>query len=320
MIQFSIFIFCLFLTYAFYLLLSKKTETRKARLEKRISEALLYSSHTQDVEVNLARTELMSEIPWVNRFLVNLQSASRLKRLIDQSDLDLTVMRLLLFSGLAGFLAAMAVSIVSPSIIFMIFAGVLCAALPFLHMWWKRRKRIDRFLELLPDALDLMGRALLAGHAFSESLRMVSEEMPEPIASEFSRAYKEQNLGLSVKLALENISERIPLFDLRMAVTAIMIQRETGGNLSEILETVAMTIRELFRILADLRTLTTSSLMSAWILCALPILVAFMVTFLNPDYMSVLWKDSRGHALIAIALTMQIIGMAMVRKILRIKV
>src|SRR4030095_106139 len=158
-----------------------------------------------------------------------------------------------------------------------------------------RRKLLERFLELLPDALDLVSRALLSGHAFAESLHMLSKEMPEPIASEFGRAYEEQNLGLSIKLALGNLCERMPLLDLRMAVTAIMIQRETGGNLGEILEKVAATIRERFRILADLRTLTTSSRMSAWILCALPILVAFMVTFLNPDYMSVLWKDSRGH-------------------------
>jgi tight adherence protein B len=320
MLQFAIFVFCLFLTYTFYLLLSRKTEARKARLEKRISEALLYSSQTHDAEVNLAREELMSEIPWVDNLLIKLQSASQLKRFIDQSDLDMTVMRLLLFSGLAGFLAAMAVSIISSSTIFMVFAGVVCAALPFVHVWWKRRKRLDRFLELLPDALDLMSRALLAGHAFAESMHMISKEMAEPIASEFSRAYEEQNLGLSVKLALENLCKRIPLLDLRMAVTAIMIQRETGGNLGEILEKVAGTIRERFRILADLKTLTTSSRMSAWILCALPILVAMMVTFLNPDYMSVLWKDSRGHNLIAIAMTMQIIGMLMVRKILRIKV
>ncbi|HZE69127.1 MAG TPA: type II secretion system F family protein [Pyrinomonadaceae bacterium] len=320
MLQFAIFVFCLFLTYTFYLLLSRKTEARKARLEKRISEALLYSSQTHDPEVNLAREELMSEIPWVDSFLIKLQSASQLKRFIDQSDLDMTVMRLLLFSGLAGFLAAMAVSIISNSTLFLVFAGLISAALPFVHVWWKRRRRLDRFLELLPDALDLMSRALLAGHAFAEALHMLSKEMSEPIASEFGRAYEEQNLGLSVKLALENLCKRIPLLDLRMAVTAIMIQRETGGNLGEILEKVAGTIRERFRILADLKTLTTSSRMSAWILCGLPILVAVMVTFLNPDYMSVLWKDSRGHNLIAIAMTMQIIGMLLVRKILNIRV
>src|ERR1700755_498524 len=132
----------------------------------------------------------------------------------------------------------------------------------------KCKKRFAGFLEHLPDALDLMSRGLQAGHAFSEALHMVSTEMPEPIATEFRKTYEEQNLGLSLKLALENLSERVPLLDLRFCITAIMIQRETGGNLAEILEKVSYTIRERFRIMGDLKTLTTSSRMSAWLLCA----------------------------------------------------
>jgi len=188
------------------------------------------------------------------------------------------------------------------------------------HVWWKRKKRFAAFLEHLPDALDLMSRALTAGHAFSESLQMVSSEMPEPIAGEFRKTYEEQNLGLSLKLALENLTQRIPLLDLRMCVTAVLIQRETGGNLAELLEKVAYTIRERFRIMGDLKTLTTSSRMSAWLLCGLPIFVAIAVTVLNPEYMSVLWKDPRGHWLIATALFMQVTGMLIVRKILNIKI
>ena len=320
MIQFVIFVFCLFLTYTFYLLLSRKTEAREARLKQRISEALLHATHVQDEEVSLARQELMSEIPWLDRTLLKVQSAIRLKHFIAQADLDITVMRLLMFSALAGFLAIMAISILTSSTMLMIIVGGLSASVPLVHVWWKRRQRLNRFLELLPDALDLMGRALLAGHAFTEAMNMVAKETPEPIASELGRAYEEQNLGLSIKLALENLCERIPLLDLRLAVTAIMIQRETGGNLGEILETVAATIRDRFRIMEDLKTLTTSSRLSAWLLCALPIMVALMVTVINPDYMSVLWKDTRGHNLIALALAMQVIGMLMVRKILRIKV
>jgi len=172
----------------------------------------------------------------------------------------------------------------------------------------------------LPDALDLMSRSLAAGHAFSESMHMVSTEMPEPIATEFRKTYEEQNLGLSLKLALDNLTHRIPLLDLRMCVTAVLIQRETGGNLAEILEKVAQTIRERFRIMGDLKTLTTSSRMSAWLLCGLPIFVTFAITFLNPEYMAVLWKDQRGHYLIGVALLLQITGMLIVRKILRIKI
>jgi tight adherence protein B len=127
-------------------------------------------------------------------------------------------------------------------------------------------------------------------------------------------------LGLSLKLALENLTQRMPLLDLRLCVTAVMIQRETGGNLAEILEKVAYTIRERFRILGDLKTLTTSSRLSAWLLCGLPVGVAIAVTAMNPEYMSILWKDTRGHRLIYLAVALQVSGMLIVRKILKIKI
>jgi tight adherence protein B len=262
----------------------------------------------------------MSEIPWLNRSLIRVQAALQLKRMLDQADLHITPSRLIMFSGMAGMLAALAASVLSISILLMIGAGVAAAAIPFMHVWWTRKKRFDRFLEHLPDALDLMSRALSAGHAFSEAMHMVSSEMPEPIATEFRKTYEEQNLGLSLKLALENLTQRIPLLDLRMCVTAVLIQRETGGNLAEILEKVAYTIRERFRIMGDLKTLTTSSRMSAWLLCGLPIFVTIIITAMNPDYMAVLWKDYRGHYLIAAALFLQVTGMLIVRKILKIKI
>ena len=319
-IPFLVFVFALFLVLGAYLLATNSTDKKRQRLQKRLSEALLHSAHTEDVEVVLARNELMSEIPWVNRTLISMQSALQLKRMLDQADLHITPSRLLMFSFMSGLLGALAASVLTVFIPLMILAGLVTASLPVLHVWYKRKKRFDAFLEHLPDALDLMSRALSAGHAFSESLHMVSLEMPEPIATEFRKAYEEQNLGLSVKLALENLTQRMPILDLKICVTAIMIQRETGGNLAEILEKVAYTIRERFRILGDLKTLTTSSRMSAWLLCGLPIFVACMVTVLNPEYMSVLWKDPRGHYLIAVAIFMQITGMLIVRKILKIKI
>ena len=319
-IPFLVFVFALFLVFGAYLLATHGTEAKRARLQKRLADALLHSAHTEDVDVVLARNELMSEIPMVNRVMVQLQSAIRLKRVLDQADLHITPSRLLMFSFMAGALGALAASVLTPYIIIMVFAGLVTASIPFVHVWYKRSKRFNSFLELLPDTLDLISRALSAGHAFSEALNMVATEMPEPIATEFRKTYEEQNLGLSIKLALENLAERMPLLDLRMCITAILIQRETGGNLAEILEKVAYTIRERFRILGDLKTLTTSSRMSAWLLCGLPVSVAFAVTVLNPEYMSVLWKDQRGHYLIFAALFMQLTGMLIVRKILKIQI
>jgi tight adherence protein B len=319
-ISFLVFLFALFLVLGAYLLATRGSDAKRAQLQKRLAEALLHSAHTEDVEVVIARNELMSEIPWLNRSLVSVQAALQLKRLLDQADLHITPSRLVMFSGMAGLLAALAASVVSASILLMVGAGLLAAAIPFIHVWWTRKKRFEHFLEHLPDALDLMSRALSAGHAFSEAMHMASAEMPEPIATEFRKTYEEQNLGLSLKLALENLTQRIPLLDLRMCVTAVLIQRETGGNLSEILEKVAYTIRERFRIMGDLKTLTTSSRMSAWLLCGLPIFVTFVITAMNPEYMSILWKDQRGHYLIGIALLLQVTGMLIVRKILRIKI
>jgi tight adherence protein B len=320
LISFLVFVFGLFLVLGAYLLATMGTDAKRARLRNRLSEALLHSAHTEDIEVVLARNELMSEIPWINRSLVRLQAALHLKMMLDQADLHVTPSRLVMFSTMAGMLAALAVSVVSASILISLGAGLAAAMLPFMHVWWKRKKRFEAFLENLPDALDLMSRALSAGHAFSEALHMVSAEMPEPISGEFRKAYEEQNLGLSLKLAMENLTQRIPLLDLRMCVTAVMIQRETGGNLAEILEKVSYTIRERFRIMGDLKTLTTSSRMSAWLLCGLPIFVTIVITIMNPDYMAILWKDTRGHYLIAAAMLLQITGMLIVRKILDIKI
>jgi tight adherence protein B len=319
-ISFFVFLFALFVVLGGYLAATHGSDAKRKRLQRRLADALLHSARTEDVEIVLARNELMSEIPWLNRSLVRLQTALRMKRMLDQADLHITPSRLLMFSLMAGLLGGLAASVVTPFIVIIIASGLAAAMLPFVHVWWKRKKRFDQFLEHLPDALDLVSRALSAGHAFSEALHMVSTEMPDPIATEFRKAYEEQNLGLSLKLALDNLTERIPLLDLKMCVTAVLIQRETGGNLAEILEKVAYTIRERFRIMGDLKTLTTSSRMSAWLLCALPMFVAVAVTVMNPDYMSVLWKDPRGHYLIAAALFMQLTGMLIVKKILNIRI
>jgi len=315
-----VFLTGLFLIYALFLFTSRKSDARRALLNERLAEAIRSSAHSTDVDVQLAREELLSEIPWLNRSLVKLEITSRLKRIIDQADLQVTVMRLFLFSLTAaafGFLAASMITISLPlKLLFALIAGVL----PFLHVMNKRKKRMKRFLQLLPDALDLMSRGLSAGHAFTESLQMVATEMPEPISAEFRKTYDEQNLGLSLKLALENLVQRMPLLDLRMCVTAIMIQRETGGNLSELLEKVAYTIRERFRIMEDLKTLTLSSRWSAWLLCGLPIFMAIYMSAMNPTYMEVMWRDPRGHNLLFIAAVMQILGMLMVNKIMKIKI
>lgn len=320
LIYFFVFLAGLFLVYALYLITSRSSDAKRALLKERLADAIRSSAHSTDEDVQLARQELMSEIPWVNQVLLRMQVTSKLKQTIDQADSQITVMRLVLFSLTAGVLAFLAVSMLSSSMLLAMLFAVIATVLPFLHILAKRRKRLNKFLQLLPDALDLMSRGLSAGHAFTEALQMVSTEMPEPIAMEFRKTYEEQNLGLSLKLALENLVQRVPLLDLRMCVTAVMIQRETGGNLSELLEKVAHTIRERFRIMEDLKTMTLSSRWSAWLLCALPIFLAVYVSVMNPGYMDVMWRDPRGHWLLAIAGIMQILGMLLVQKIMKIRI
>ena len=320
LIPFFVFLASLFMVYALYLITSRSTDAKRQLLRERLADAIRSSAHSSDADVQLAREELMSEIPWLNRVLLKMQMTTKLKQMIDQADSNITVMRLILFSLSAGVLAFLAVSMVSVSLPLMILFGLIATSVPFIHINMKRKKLMRKFLQLLPDALDLMSRGLSAGHAFTEALQMVASEMPEPISMEFRKTYEEQNLGLSLKLALENLVQRVPLLDLRMCVTAVMIQRETGGNLSELLEKVAHTIRERFRIMEDLKTMTLSSRWSAWLLCALPIFLAVYVTFMNPGYMDVMWRDSRGHKLLAVAGLMQILGMLMVQKIMKIRI
>jgi len=288
-------------------------------MEQRIAEALRDTTRTTDEAVQISREDLMSHNATLNRVLSSLGSAKRLELMITQSDSQITVGKLLGFSAFAGIMAFFAAyTLVNP-----IFAGViggLGALLPILHISVKRNRRLRKFNSQLPDTLDLLSRSLSVGHAFSEALHQVSSEMPDPIAMEFRIAFEEQKLGLSTKLALDRLTERVPIADLRLCVTAMHIQRETGGNLAEILEKVAQTIRDRFKLMEDFRTMTTSSRASAWILCGLPFALVFILTALNPNYMSKLIYDVRGHYVIAVAIVMQLIGMLLIKSILSIKI
>jgi tight adherence protein B len=300
--------------------MTRKVSAERKRLEKRLTGTLVQAADVQEEALQVLRKELLSDIPRLNRWMMRLRVATQLRSMIEQADMKITVVRLFMLSLLFGMLGGLGVSVFSKSLVLAILTGLVGASLPIVQVWRKRKARLNTFLSMLPDTLELMSRGLSAGHAFTESLHMVSSEMPEPIAGEFGKTYEEQNLGLSYKLALKNLTTRIPLIDMRMCVTAIMIQRETGGNLAEILEKVGQTIRERFRIMEDLKTLTTSSRMSAWMLCALPLAIAVLVNFMNPDYMDPLWNDPRGHKLVYVAAGMQLTGMLIIRKIMNIKI
>jgi tight adherence protein B len=314
-----IFLFFLFLTYALFLLASRKSDARDERLEQRVAEALRESETSFEGEIRITRDDSIGGNATVNRLLSSLDFVKRLDLMIKQADVHTTVSRLLGFSAVAGLMGALAASTVVNSIGVVVLA-LVAAAVPILHVVWKRKKRLHTFNAQLPDTLDLLSRSLSVGHAFSEALNQVGTEMPDPIAAEFRITFEEQKLGLSIKMALDRLSERIPVMDLRLCVTAMHIQRETGGNLAEILEKVSHTIRERYKIMEDFRTMTTASRLSGWILCGLPFVLVFVLTVFNPDYMSVLIHDQRGHYVIAFALVWQMFGMLLIKKFLSIKV
>ena len=314
-----IFLFFLFATYAIFLVVSRKQLADQARLEQRVREALQDTFDSPEGAIKLVREDSIGGNATIHRLLSSLNLMNRLDRMIKQADVQITVYKLLLFCVLAGMMAGLAAATLFNIVVVVVFAAI-AAALPILHIARTRQKRLRTFNAQLPDTLDLMSRSLAVGHAFSESLHQVAMEMPDPVATEFRITFEEQKLGLSTKLALDRLGERIPLLDLRLCLTAMHIQRETGGNLAEILEKVSQTIRERFRIMEDFRTLTTSSRLSGYILCAIPFVLVFLLTMLNPEYMAVLVKDSRGHYVIAFAFVWQMLGMLLIRKFLSIRV
>jgi tight adherence protein B len=192
--------------------------------------------------------------------------------------------------------------------------------IPFAYVAWRRQKRLDKFEEHFPEALDLLGRAVRAGHAFTTGLEMIAKESSEPIASEFRTTFEEQNFGLPLRDAVLNMTERVPLIDVRFFVTALLIQKETGGNLAEILDGLARVIRERFRIYREVRVRTAQGRLTAGILIALPIFMVIALSILNPNYMKILFEDPNGPIILIVAACMQLFGSMLLWKIIHIEV
>ena len=198
--------------------------------------------------------------------------------------------------------------------------GIVAGIVPFSMVALKRRRRLRAFEEHFPEALDLLGRAVRAGHAFTTGLEMIATESAEPVAGEFRTAFEEQNFGLPLRDALLNMTERMPLVDVRFFVTALLIQKETGGNLAEILDGLSRVIRDRFRIYREVKTRTAQGRLTAGILISLPLAVMLALELINPTYLRVLFEDPAGPMVLAIAGTMQVIGSLLLWKIIHFEV
>jgi tight adherence protein B len=288
------------------------------RIERRLRAM---SAGGGSAEASILKQRMLSESPPLQRFLLGLPRIQELDRIIQQSGSNWSVAffaGLTLFLAIGAFFAANLIPLLH-----WLFAALIaaCAALlPLLYILRKRAKRMLKIVEQLPDALDLISRALKAGHAFPSGLQMVGEEAQDPIAGEFRIVHDEINFGVAVPTALANLGNRVPSSDMRHFVIAVLIQRETGGNLTELLRNISTLIRERLKLLMKVRVLSAEGRLSAWILCALPPAVAGMINLINPKFMSVLWTDPMGLKLLYTALVMMVLGALWMRKIIRIRV
>jgi tight adherence protein B len=280
----------------------------------------LSATRDRTPQTQLLRQRMLSELPIVERLLQSMPRVRALDRVIVQSGLDWTVSKVLLgciVLGVVGLIAM--VTGAHQSWLFSAATGAVLGATPLMYVYYTRSKRMAKLEQQLPEALDLMIRALRAGHAFSSALKMAGEEMAEPIAGEFATVHDEVNFGVSLEQALTHLSERVPLTDLRYFVVAVLIQRESGGNLTEILGNLSRLIRERLKLMGKVKVLTSEGRMSAWILCMMPFFIAGVLNFANPGFMTPLWTDPIGISIIKYMLGLMLIGILIMRKIIKIR-
>ena len=285
-------------------------------------DAALASGRSQapDQIVDIRKDELLSAIPWINRWLLRFDVAPRARTLLYQSGLKWTAGGLFLMSTACFVFSAYLVYLRSGAFPLALLIGLLMGAAPLAFVLHKRRARFNQIEQELPESLDLMVSALRAGHSLVAALRLVAYESPQPIGGEFRICFDEQNYGLELRTAMDNLVSRCPLQDLRIVVTAILIQKESGGNLAEVLDKASYVIRERFRLRRQVRVHTAQGRLTGWILSFLPIVLGVALYFVNPKTMSILWTRPVGIKLLYISAGMTVTGALIIRKIVNMEV
>jgi tight adherence protein B len=269
---------------------------------------------------SILREEAMGPLPAIDRAVAQTAAGTGLLRLIDRSGVKATASGIVLTSlvlALTGWLLA---AILTPKEFVRPIAAAIGLLLPFVFLSVRAAKRLKRFEEQFPEALDLLARGIRAGHAFQTAMGMVADEMPDPVGPEFKKAFDQQNFGLPIKEALNQLAERIGLLDVRFFVTAVTIQRETGGNLAEILDNLAHVVRERFKILRQVRVHTAHGRFTGYVLLALPAALAIALSYINPDFMGPLFRERLGQMMIVAGLILQTIGFFWIRQVIKIEV
>jgi len=275
----------------------------------------------QGRSVNVARPpERFSSIPFLEALLSRRRNLiSPFQQLLVESGLKHTVGVFVLASFFCGAAAAviswMAFKVLAASIVL----GIAAAFLPMMYVRFKRTKRLQVFEEQFPEAIDLIARSLRAGHALTTGLGMVADEMPAPVGEEFRRLYDEQNFGMSLPEAMRAMAARVPVLDARFFVTAVLTQREAGGNLSEVLDNLASVMRERFKLKRQIRVASAHGRISAWVLSCLPPALGVILFLMSPDFMRILWVDPWGLQLLLAAGVLQLIGSITIARMVRIE-
>ena len=294
---------------------------KQRRLGSRLQEISQPQGAAEDTTAKLlVKVQHVGPLPAVDRLLGSTTKGNALARWIDQSGLKLSLSGVILIGlGLAAVCALIA-GMVARTPYALPAGAALGFAIPFIVLSMKRTKRMRAFEEQFPEGLDLISRALKAGHAFATGLKMVADEMPDPVGPEFRKTFDEQNFGLPMKDALDNLTFRVPLLDVRFFATAVLIQRETGGNLAEILENLAHVVRERFKILRQVRVYTAHGRFTGYVLLALPAVLCSALAFINPEHMNLLFRERMGQMMLLGALGLQFTGYMWIKQVIKIEV
>ena len=306
--------------FAIYLLAGVRWNPEKRRVHKQLKQLAVEKGDLEMVDIT--RQRRLSSVPFLNRFLLRIQIpyVHKLDRLVLQSGSKYPLGLFVLLSCvlfMAGFLL---VALLTRNVILPALVGLILGFLPYYYLRFSKAQRLNKLQEQLPDALDMVARALKAGHALSGGFQMVAQEFQDPINAEFHKLIDEINFGVSYEDALRNLANRIDSADVKFFSMSVIIQKQSGGNLSEILESIGRLIRERLKLKGRIHVLSAEARLSAVILVVLPFVIVTAMAFINPRYLPTLLNDSFGHVLMAVSITMMILGIIFIKRMIAIKV
>ena len=298
-------------------------DQRNARarlLKERLANERKAPERAAEDELALLRDEQLSQIPAFDSLLRRSERISKLQEMLAQGGLNLRAGKFLSLSALAGVAAGLIAWVVSNRPEVGGVALLIGFVLPYSYASVQRNRRFSKFEELFPEAIDTLARAVRAGHAFTTALELITNEVAEPVAGEFRQLFEEQKFGMPVRDALMNLTERVPLVDVKFFVTAVMLQRETGGNLAEILDNLSYVIRERFKIQRQVRVYTAQGRLTMALLMGMPPIIVTIMLLVEPSFIRPLFADPIGHILLVAGIALQTVGYFVIRKIIRIQV